>query len=213
MPLQSTLSRVQWLYTQFGLMIGFNGLFDTFYGSLLYTLMSSVTPLLSLLGSSFQLQRFSASGLPNCPRYQLPAYKSSSAQQLNRQSQSYIATDGQSVSKSWCWAPSGAYDQIFITVWQLRSCWCVALSLTRGRVCRLQLLLGLASAVILGSEPLGTRDFILLSQIWDSPFRRLLRLAGSQRNRSSSLYSYRLSTDRTENTFPLLQCTCCLAMA
>jgi hypothetical protein len=29
------------------------------------------------------------------------------------QSQSYIATDGQSVSKSWCQAPSGAHDQIF----------------------------------------------------------------------------------------------------
>jgi hypothetical protein len=32
-----------------------------------------------------------------------------------------MATDGQSVSKSWCRAPSGAHDQIFITVWQLRS--------------------------------------------------------------------------------------------
>jgi hypothetical protein len=28
----------------------------------------------------------------------------------------------QSVSKSWCQAPSGAHDQIFITVWQLLSC-------------------------------------------------------------------------------------------
>jgi hypothetical protein len=36
-------------------------------------------------------------------------------------SRSHIATDGQSVSKSWCRAPSGAHDQIFITVWQLRS--------------------------------------------------------------------------------------------
>jgi hypothetical protein len=35
----------------------------------------------------------------------------------------------------------------------------------RGPVCRLQLLRVLASAVILGSEPLGTRDRILLSQI------------------------------------------------
>jgi hypothetical protein len=33
--------------------------------------------------------------------------------------------------------PSGAYDQIFITVRQLQACWCGALSLTRGRVCRL----------------------------------------------------------------------------
>jgi hypothetical protein len=38
------------------------------------------------------------------------------------QSQSHIATDDQSVSKSWCRAPSGAHDQIFITVRQLRSC-------------------------------------------------------------------------------------------
>jgi hypothetical protein len=74
--------------------------------------------------------------------------------------------------------PSGAYDQIFITVRQLRVCWCGALSLTRGRVCRLQLLLAFPSAVILGSEFRGSRDHILLSQIRDFPFRRLLRLAG-----------------------------------
>jgi hypothetical protein len=65
--------------------------------------------------------------------------------------------------------PSEAYDQIFITARQLRVCWSGALSLTWGRVCRLQLLLVLASAVILGSESLGTRDHILLSQIWDFP--------------------------------------------
>jgi hypothetical protein len=54
-------------------------------------------------------------------------------------------------------------------------------SLTRGRVCRLQLLLlALASAVILGPETRGTRDHILLSQIRDFHFRRLLRLAGLQ---------------------------------
>jgi hypothetical protein len=74
--------------------------------------------------------------------------------------------------------PSGTYDQIFIIVRQLRVCWCGALSLMRGRVCRLQLLLVLASAVILESEFLGTRDHILLSQIRDFPFLRLLRLAG-----------------------------------
>jgi hypothetical protein len=61
--------------------------------------------------------------------------------------------------------PSKAYDQIFITVRQLRVCWCGALSLTRERVCRLKLLQGLASAVILGSEFRGTHDHILLSQI------------------------------------------------
>jgi hypothetical protein len=72
--------------------------------------------------------------------------------------------------------------------------------LTRGCVCRLQLLLVLVSAIILMSEALGTHDQILLSQIRDYqsgepdaripqeqggqvmppgsefPFRRLLRL-------------------------------------
>jgi hypothetical protein len=42
--------------------------------------------------------------------------------------------------------PPGAHDQIFITVWQVRS-----RSLTRGRVCLLYMLLVLASAVFLGS--------------------------------------------------------------
>jgi hypothetical protein len=86
--------------------------------------------------------------------------------------------DRRSVSKSWCRAPSRTHDQKFITVWQLRSCFCWAPSLTRGRVCLSIMLLALANAVLLGSESLGTRDHILLSQIWDVPFRRLLRLAG-----------------------------------
>jgi hypothetical protein len=47
---------------------------------------------------------------------------------------------------------------------------CGAPSLTRGRVCLLYMVLALASAVFLGSESLGTRDHILLSQIWDFPF-------------------------------------------
>jgi hypothetical protein len=73
--------------------------------------------------------------------------------------------------------PSGAYYQIFITVKQLRVCWCGAPSLTRGRICCLHLLLALANAV-LGSESRRTCDYILLSQIQDIPFHRLLRLAG-----------------------------------
>jgi hypothetical protein len=76
--------------------------------------------------------------------------------------------------------PSGAYDQICIIAWQLRVCWFGAPSLMRGRVCRLQLLLALASAVIFWSESHRTRGHILLSQIRDFPFRRLLRLAGSR---------------------------------
>jgi hypothetical protein len=45
----------------------------------------------------------------------------------------------------------------------------VTFSLTRRWVYRLQLLLVLASSVILGSESRGTHDHILLSQIRDSP--------------------------------------------
>jgi hypothetical protein len=46
---------------------------------------------------------------------------------------------------------------------------CVISSLTRRLVCHLQLLLVLASEVILVSESHGTHDYILLSQIRDSP--------------------------------------------
>jgi hypothetical protein len=76
--------------------------------------------------------------------------------------------------------PSGAYDQIFITVRQLLVCSCGALSVTRGRVCRLQLLLVLANEVIFKSESRGTRDHILLPEIPDFTFLRLLRLAGQR---------------------------------
>jgi hypothetical protein len=71
-------------------------------------------------------------------------------------SQSLILPDDQSVSKSWCRAPSGAHDQILITLWQLWSCLCEAPTRTRGRFCLLDMLLVLASVVFLESESLGT---------------------------------------------------------
>jgi hypothetical protein len=74
--------------------------------------------------------------------------------------------------------PSWACGQVFITVRQLRVCWCGVFSLTRESVCHLQLPLAFDSAVILGSESLGIREHILLSQIQDFPFRRLLWLSG-----------------------------------
>jgi hypothetical protein len=92
--------------------------------------------------------------------------------------------------------PSGAYDQNFIIVWKLRVCWFGAPSLTRGRICRLKLLLVLASAVIFGSESRRTRGHFLLSQIRDFPFRRLLLLAGS-RWRYSNPASTRVSLRNT----------------
>jgi hypothetical protein len=91
------------------------------------------------------------------------------------QSQSHMATDGQSISKSrW-----GSWPDIYYTL-TAAVLFSGAPSLTRGRVCLLYMLLALASVVFLGSESLGTPDHILLSQIWDFPFRRLLRLAGSR---------------------------------
>jgi hypothetical protein len=74
----------------------------------------------------------------------------------------------------------GPMTRYLLLVWQLRSCSCGAPSLMRGQVCLLYVLLALASSVFLRSESLGTSDRILLSQIWDFPFCRLLRLAGSQ---------------------------------
>jgi hypothetical protein len=66
---------------------------------------------------------------------------------------------------------SGTCDQFFflleISFRQLRLCYFVAPSLTRGRVCTLllQLLLGLARAVTLGSKSRRTHDHILLSHL------------------------------------------------
>jgi hypothetical protein len=94
--------------------------------------------------------------------------------------QRHIATDGQSVCKSWCRAPSGPHGQVFITVWELRSCFCGAPSLTRRRICLLHMFLALDSAVFVWTESRGTRDHIVLTQIWNFPFRRHLRLAGSR---------------------------------
>jgi hypothetical protein len=90
---------------------------------------------------------------------------------------------------SCCHVPSGAHDQIFISVRQLWICWCRAPSLTRGRVCRLLLLLALASAVVFRSECRGTHDHILLFQIWDSSnLEGQVSIFISPRNRVTQLY-------------------------
>jgi hypothetical protein len=91
-----------------------------------------------------------------------------------------LATEGQSISKSSCRAPSEGHGQIFITLWELRSFSRRALYLTRRWIRLLCMLLALASVVLLGSESLRTREHILRSQIWDFPFRHLLLLAGSR---------------------------------
>jgi hypothetical protein len=105
--------------------------------------------------------------------------------------------------------PSGTRDQFFflleISFRELRVCYFVAPSLARGRVCIVQLVLGLAKAVTLGSKSHRIHGHILLSHLRlpqpggpgpriyipqeqggpvippDSgfPLRRLLRLAGT----------------------------------
>jgi hypothetical protein len=93
-------------------------------------------------------------------------------------------------------------------------CWCGMPLLTRGRVSSLQLLLGIASAVTLGSESHGTHDHILLSQISNWPnLEGQVPVFTSPRNRLAqlNLQALRLAlTDRTEDTIPLLKyCSCC----
>jgi hypothetical protein len=87
----------------------------------------------------------------------------------------------------------------------------VTSSLTRGLVCRLQMLLALASTVILRSDSRGTRDRILLSQILNSPnLEGQVPIFLSPRTRwssytsshwvpSSSPPTIRRATDRAEN--------------
>jgi hypothetical protein len=108
--------------------------------------------------------------------------------------------------------PSGAYDQIFITVIQLRVCWCEVTSLTGGRVCGLQTLLALVRAITLGVRVLreswphvtpsdsrlhklrgpDPRIYIPQKQVGPVippetgfPFRRLLRQTGRRRRYSN----------------------------
>jgi hypothetical protein len=63
--------------------------------------------------------------------------------------------------------PSGAYNQNFITVRQLRVCWCGTLSLARGRVCRLQLLLSSPAQPQSSSFLWGLQTSVEHSEEWE----------------------------------------------
>jgi hypothetical protein len=92
--------------------------------------------------------------------------------------------------------PSHLRPTTTIFIFQLTTCGYspyVTSSLTRGWVCRLQLLLALASAVILGSKSRGTGDHILLSQIRDSHnLEGQVPVFISPRNRVARLYPWAL---------------------
>jgi hypothetical protein len=90
-----------------------------------------------------------------------PAYRYTSAAYYSASSQSQVKvtlrlTVGHSVSLGV--EPHLGLMTIYFIVWQLRSCFCGAPSLTRELVCLLYKLLVLASAVFLGSESLGSHD-------------------------------------------------------
>jgi hypothetical protein len=90
------------------------------------------------------------------------------------QSQSYLTTDGQSASLSWCRATIRARDQFFflleISFRQLRLCYFIVPSLTRGRVCNLlyNCFWALPEQSLLGRSP-AELTAIFYCLIWDSP--------------------------------------------
>jgi hypothetical protein len=89
--------------------------------------------------------------------------------------------------------PSGTRDQFLylleIVFRQLRVCYFVAPSLTRGWMCNLLLLLILASTVPLGSESTGLKTIFYCPNSWDSPnMEGQVPVIISPRNRESQLY-------------------------
>jgi hypothetical protein len=118
--------------------------------------------------------------------------------QSQSQSQSYFTTGGlPPISSSWRQAPWDLRHSNFI--FQRNTCGYspyVTSTLTRGWVCRLKLLLVLASADILRSESRGNHDHILLSQIRDSPnLEGQVLVFVSPRNKVAGLYPQALDYD------------------
>jgi hypothetical protein len=173
-------------------MIGFIGLFDsardyTLYFAITHTLVPTVTSSLPLLCSGFQRRTFLFLWVPELSTASATSFKQQQLTTTERQrssnwlthhitnwirlsqcqSKSYFTTGGlQPISSSWRQTPWDSRYSNFI--FQLNLCGYnpyVTSSLTRGWVCRLKLLLVLASVVILRSESRGTNDHILLSQI------------------------------------------------
>jgi hypothetical protein len=209
------LSRVKWLDTGFGLVIRFIGLLQTVttsncnrftntyihftihYGTHSFLSINTRVCLATDLNNVLSFRAHIPAGwLPSLltisSHSRLPCHDSL----FLFESQNYPMTNLHSASLSWCRAPSGAQDKIFITAKQLRVCWCGAPSLMRGRTCHLKLLLVLTNAVILGSESHGSHDHhILLSQIREFPnLEGHVHVFISPRNRVAQLYAQPLGS-------------------
>jgi hypothetical protein len=149
-----------------------------------HTLLSTLTSLMLLLRSGFNCWRPLPLGSRTVPglSYHLLTVTS--------QNQTYIRLKVRRPVYLGVKNQSGAQDQICITVRLMWVRWGGALSLTRVRVCRLQLRLALASAVILESESRRTHDHIAFSQIRDSfNLESQVPVFISPRNRVVQLYT------------------------
>jgi hypothetical protein len=91
--------------------------------------------------------------------------------------------------------PSGACEQIFIIVLTVAGLLILGALSDEKTDLSFTIPAGLPNAVIFGSESRRTRDHILLSQIWDFLFRRLLRLSGLRWRYSTPPPHRGLSTD------------------
>jgi hypothetical protein len=126
------------------------------------------------------LQHFTNHYLTHCHLLRLDTPLTSNCTKLLVWVESYVTTDSQSASLPWNKAPIwGLRPDTYLSL-TITALFLWVSSLTRGWVWLLYMLLALASVVFLGSESLWARNHILLSQICDFPFRRLLRLAGSR---------------------------------
>jgi hypothetical protein len=113
-------------------------------------------------------------------------------------SESELFYDWRFTANQFAFAPSPLRLTTSNFIFQLNTCSrspYVTSSLTRGWICRLQLLLALASAVRLRSVSRGTHDHILLSQIRDSPnLESQVPVLISPRNRVAQLYPQALGS-------------------
>jgi hypothetical protein len=106
--------------------------------SILVLVLSAAEPSLTLFRDGFVSLTHGFSAMTDCK-----------PSQSQSQSQRHIATDDQSVSKSWYRAPSwGPWPDFFFLIWKFLSCLIGAPSLTRGRVCHLSVIVRISKSIV-----------------------------------------------------------------